>query len=470
MALFELVEEWDRDLRSDDPLRFPGYGDRLAALDTESVRTGRTEHAVIIEGDFGVLGGSMGIVHGEKVVRAIDRAIEGGLPVLVEVRSGGARMQEGMYSLIQMGRTAAAMGRLRSAGLGSIAVLHDPSTGGVFASYGSLCDLVAADSHATIGFAGPRVVEAFTGEPLEGRSHTAASAAAAGIVDFVGDPDQVRAWVAGALGVVECPLSVRPIPGPPDGRYEADPSADRDAGAPHGTAWDEVAAARAPGRHSGLDVAAALVESWTELGGTDPTVRGGLATVDGQRVVVIAQDRHAANGRPTPAAYRLALRAIALATRRGLPIVTLIDTPGAEPGPESESGGIARSIAEAFLALSEARVPTIAMCVGEGGSGGALAFAMTDRFLIQRHAVFSVIAPEGAATILRRDPAAAAEVAEELRLTSEDLVASGIADEVVGDGVDDAVRAIRRSLQITRVGSRTQRWDASTARWLRSDP
>lgn len=457
MALLKLTEEWDTDLMSADPLGFPGYAVALDALGAESVRTGLAEGAVVIEGDFAVFGGSMGVVHGEKVVRAIDRAITLGLPVLVETRSGGARMQEGMVSLIQMPRAAAAIGRLRAAGLASVAVLHDPTMGGVFASYASLCDVVAAEAGATIGFAGPRVTEAFGAVVTRGRSHTAEAALAAGLVDFVGDRVELALWVAGALGLERRPLEIRPLP------EGSDPE---DADGTDGSAWAEVARARRIGRPSGIDVAAALVDSWTELAGVDPTVRAGLATVDDRRLVVIAEDRYADHGRPTPGGYALAQRAIALASRRGLPIVTLIDTPGAEPGSASEQGGIARAIAETFLALGEAPVPTVAVCVGEGGSGGALAFGVADRVLIQRHAVFSVIGVEGAAAILHRDPSRAPQVAEQLRLTSHDLVDLGLADRVVPDDVDRTVAAIRDALADVDVGRRTMRLDAASRRWI----
>lgn len=458
MALLEIIEEWDADLRSGDPLAFPDYAARLAGLDRESVRTGRADGVVVIEGDFSVLGGSMGVVHGEKVVRAIDRAIDLGLPVYVEARSGGARMQEGMISLIQMGRTAAAMGRLRAAGLGSVAVLMHPTTGGVYASYSTLCDVVGAEAGATVGFAGPRVAEAFTGRSVEGRSHTAETALAAGLVDFVGDTDALAAWVRAALGFVDRPLEVRTRPGP-DGDPQDPPSA--------GTAWAEVGLARAVGRPTGLDVAAALVTSWTELAGTDPTVRAGLATVADRRVVVIAEDRYAGTGRPTPAGYALARRAIALAGRRGLPLVTLIDTPGAEPGSDAEQAGIARAIAETFLDLGDVPVPTVGVVVGEGGSGGALAFGVTDTLLVQRHAIFSVIGAEGAAAILYRDPARASEVAEHLRLTSTDLVDLGVVDAVVADDTDATVEAIVAALAQDHPGRRRTRPDRAARRWVR---
>src|SRR4051794_18988647 len=201
-----LVEEWDADLRSGDPLSFPGYAQKLGALPNESVRTGLAEGFVLIEGDFDVIGGSMGLVHGEKVVRAFDRATAERLPVVVVTRSGGARMQEGMASLIQLSRTAAAVGRHRAAGLLSISVHRSPTTGGVFASYGSLTDLRVAEAGATIGFAGPRVVEQTTGREVDSGSHTAETAFASGLVDAVLPPDEIARWVQAALGRADAPL------------------------------------------------------------------------------------------------------------------------------------------------------------------------------------------------------------------------------------------------------------------------
>ncbi|HEX7132343.1 MAG TPA: carboxyl transferase domain-containing protein [Iamia sp.] len=447
------METWDEDLISGDPLRFPGYADRLSE---ESVTTGRTATHVRIEGCFDVLGGSMGVVHGERVVRAFDRATELGLPVVCVTRSGGARMQEGMVSLLQLGRAVAAVRRHADAGLLSVAVLRSPTTGGVFASYASACALRVAEAGAVIGFAGPRIVADTTGEAVAGRSHTAETAHAAGLVDAVVPAGELDAWVDGALGLVAAPLAPRARPAP-------EPAPPEDATG----AWAQVVAARRPDRPTGVDVAAALVTSWTDLAAPDPTVRTALATVDGRRVVVIASDRHTAGGRPTPAGFRQAQRVIALAGRLGLPIVSLVDTPGADPGPDSENDGLAAEIAATFAAFDTVSVPTVGVCVGEGGSGGALALTWTDVLLIQEHAVFSVIAPEGAAVILERDAARAPTVAEQLGLTSDRLLALGVVDGVVPDGADETAAAVRAALATAEVGGRRTRPDAVSAAALR---
>ncbi|HYI61915.1 MAG TPA: carboxyl transferase domain-containing protein [Acidimicrobiales bacterium] len=465
----DLDEEWDEDLRSADPLRTPGYAERLAALPHESVRTGRTATHVVVEGCFDALGGSMGVVHGERVVRAFDRARELGLPVVCHTRSGGARMQEGMVSLLQMGRVASAVRRHGEAGLLSVAVLRSPTTGGVLASYASLCDVRVAEAGAVVGFAGPRVVAHTTGEEVEGRSHTAETALAAGLVDAVRPPDQLDRWVDVALGLRPAPLAPRSLPvgGGPVPTAGGDPGvggppAAPSVAAPSG-AWAEVVAARRLDRPTGVDVAAHLCASWLELGGADRTVRTALARIGPTDVVVVASDRHAGTGRPGVAGFRQARRAMALAGRLGRPLVTLVDTPGAEPGPASENAGIAGEIAATFAALDGVQVPTVGVCVGEGGSGGALALAWTDVLLVQEHAVFSVIGPEGAALILERDATRAPAVAEHLGLTSGQLLGLGVVDAVVPDDLAATSAAVGEALSAAVVGRRRSRPDAVSA-------
>jgi acetyl-CoA carboxylase carboxyl transferase subunit beta len=450
-----LLEEWDTDLRSGDPLGFPGYSAALKDASDESVRTGRTEHYVLIESCFEAFGGSMGVVAGERISRAFDRAVELRLPVVCVTRSGGARMQEGMVALVQLGRTAAAAQRHAASGLLSLAVHRSPTTGGVLASYGSLCDLRAVETGAVIGFAGPRVVAETTGEVVGDSSHHASTALAHGLVDAVLAPADIEPWVDTALGLRDEPLPTRALPpAPADGDDD------------ERSAWDEVLRARRPDRPSGIDVAAAICTSWTELAGTDPTVRAGLSTVAGHRAVVVANDRHAGSGRPAPDGFRLARRAVGLADRLGLPLVTLVDTPGADPSSGSENDGLARSIADLYGAMAALRSPSVSVCVGEGGSGGALALAWTDRLLVQRHAVFSVIAPEGAAAILERDAAKAPETAELLGLTSRDLIRLGVADGLVDESSDAVGAAVGRALAEAEPGDRGRRADALSARWL----
>jgi acyl-CoA carboxylase subunit beta len=452
----ELTHEWDTELVSADPLGFPGYN----PPERESVRTGimtvGRRQAAVIECRFDVQGGTMGAVAGERVVRAFTRATQQRLPVIEYVASGGARLQEGMLSLVQMGRTASAAARHSCAGLMSAAVLGAPTTGGVFASWASLADVRAAEPGAVIGFGGPRVVAEVTGHWPPPDSHTAESARAHGLVDALVDPADRTKWLTAATGLTRgAPLHLPPV------RRMAPPTGT----APPLDGYQALLRARDPGRPSGLEWAGWLTQDWVELGGADPAIRAGLAHIDGQRCVVVAMDRHAAGdaaAKPGPGAFRLAQRAIGLAGRLGLPVVTIIDTPGADPSPESEAAGLAGEIARTLVALAELRAPSVALCVGEGGSGGAMALGHADRLLMLSGAVFSVIGPEAGAAILYRDRGRAPELARALRITPADLLAQQVADAVVPETVGAVRGALARALDEARPGDRIDRLRRAT--------
>jgi acetyl-CoA carboxylase carboxyl transferase subunit beta len=470
--LLPLAEEWDRELVSADPLGFPGYAEALETAPGESIRTGlvvsRGVRAVLIQSDFEIFGGTMGAVAGEKIVRSFRRAVDQRLPVVAVTRTGGARMQEGMAALIQMPRTVTAVDEHARSGLLSAIVYRSPTTGGVFASWASLLDMRAAEPHATMGFGGPRVVRAVTGETLPAWSHTAENAHAAGLVDALVDRADQVAWVNAVLGSADWPLADWPLADADSGRIpETVP-----VGLPS-SAQQAIATARSRSRPSGLEWAAALCSSWVELKGSDPAIRAGLARILGERVIVVAMDRYADGAgaaRPGPAAYRLARRAIGLADRIGLPLLTLVDTPGAEPGPAAETGGIAGEIAATIAAMSRLRMPSVCVCVGEGGSGGAMALGHADRLFMLPGSIFSVISPEGAAAILFHDPARADELAGPLKLTSAELIGLGIADgmlpELAADRIDCLRQAVTGALGTALAGDRDRRIAKATRSFI----
>lgn len=457
----EVVEVWDGGLRSTDPLDFPGY--EVPDPTAESVRTALVElggrQAVWIDCDFRRMGGTMGAVAGERIVRAFDRAVRLAVPVVETVSTGGARLQEGMVSLLQMPRTVAAAGRHAAAGLRSAAHLRSPTTGGVFASFVSVADVRAAEPEATIGFGGPRVVAEVTGAYPPATSHTAESALRHGLIDAVVARDHCWSWLAAAVGLAEASPLVLPPGRPP--LPDATPPAD--------SPYPHLRRARGGNRPSGLEWAAWLTGSWTEIRGSDPALRAGIATVDERPVVVLAMDRFAGTfrpGAPGPGAYRLAQRAVRLAGRIGLPVLTLVDTPGADPRPASEAGGLAGEIARTLVSLAE--LPTLSVClvVGEGGSGGAMALAHTDELLMLNGAAFSVIGPEAGAAILYRDAGQAPRLARSLRMTPSDLLRLGIVDRVLPEHVAAVRSTIVQSLSNGRVGTRNARPDTVTAATL----
>lgn len=426
----------DDGLRSRDPL---GWEDYTSALERAAAASDRDEsvtagsaliggHKVEVASfDFGFIAGSMGEVAGERIARAIERAAERKVPFVLVTATGGARMQEGMRALVQMAKVVAARVTLGRAHQPFIAVLGNPTTGGVLASVGALADATIVESGATIGFAGPRVAERFTGSSLSEGSHTAENAFIKGLVDEVADTDDMKETVINALGAfaVDVPEVVEP-PSMPS------------LGAPPGDAWSTVEMARSPERPFAHELLLEMTESLFVLNGdrsgaNDPAVDVALGRIFGQRIVALALDRQRA---PKPSAYRKALRGIRLAERLGIPIVTFIDTKGADPSEESEAGGIAWEIASLFEAMLTVPVRTVAIVTGEGGSGGALAFATTDVLLAYEGSFFSVIGPELAAEILWRDPMRGPEAAQRLQVSAHELVKHGIADELIPEPPD----------------------------------
>ena len=437
--------ETDPRLGTTDPLAFVddvAYRDRL---DEQRARTGEVDaivtgtarlhgHPMVLAVlDFAFMGGSMGVVVGEKVARAAERARRERRPLVTVAASGGARVQEGMLSLLQMAKTAGAVKRLRDAGLPYLSVLSNPTTGGVYASFASLGDVIVAEPKALIGFAGPRVAEQVIGHPLPPGSNTAEFLLAHGMIDAVVERHRLRAHLGTLLDILAAP------------RTGYRPRGDRATTAPElpvDDPWDAVQGARDPARPTSVDYLARMLDGFVELHGDrcwrdDPAVVAGVGLLDGRGLAVVALERgHGGGGerhggRAFPEGYRKAQRVMRLAARLGLPLLTLIDTPGAYPGVEAEERGLAGELAASLALMSDLPTPVVAAIIGEGGSGGALALAVADRVLMQAGAIYSVIAPEGAAVILYRDPSRAAEVSAKLRLTATGLRQRGIVDAVV---------------------------------------
>ena len=454
-------KEHDSDLVSSDPLHFEdetAYRDRLRdlrestgerdALVTGMARVNGTEVAIAAL-DFGFLGGSMGVVVGEKLARIVEHAVERKSPLITVSSSGGARMQEGMLSLLQMAKTAAAIQRLHESGVPYISILRNPTTGGVFASFANLGDVTLAEPGALIGFAGPRVAEQAMGVKLPPGSHTAEFLLQRGMIDaIVARPDQCT-YLGTLLSVLTSPRK----------GHERRPLRFRRDMVPAGViAWEAVQRARAVDRLTSADYLRLMVENFVELhgdrsSGDDPAIIAGLGTLQGHPVAIVAMERgHGEDrvrrheGRTYPEGYRKARRMMDLAERLHFPLLTLIDTPGAYPGIESEERGLASEIAASLARMSTLRTPIVSAVIGEGGSGGALALAVADRVLMLEGAIYSVIAPEGAATILYRDVERAPEVSAKLKLTAQELRALGIVDEIIPEPLAADLKSIADTL------------------------
>ncbi|MEU8213443.1 acetyl-CoA carboxylase carboxyltransferase subunit alpha [Micromonospora sp. NPDC049044] len=427
--------------------------------------------AVLAVMDFRFLGGSLGCAVGELITRAAERALDDGVPLILITASGGARMQEGVLSLMQMATVSQAIAALREAGLLTVSVLTDPTYGGVAASFATNTDLVLAESGARMGFAGPRVIRQVTGRALPEGFQSADVLLRHGQVDMVVQRRSLRARLGALLAATRATRPARaPVP-----RQEPAPRHERlgeAAATPAGTpgavdsptvrdAWDTVRLARHPGRPTTLDYLDSVFDGFLELhgdrlGGDCPAVVGGVARLADRHVMVIGHQKGhttaelvARNfGMASPAGHRKALRLMRLAARLGLPVVTLVDTPGADPGVSAEEQGQAAAIAENILTLTVLPTPVLAVITGEGGSGGALALAVADRVLMLENAVYSVISPEGCAAILWPDRSAAPQAARALRLTAPDLCRLGVVDEVVPEpssaAHDDPAETARR--------------------------
>lgn len=434
-------EPWDEDVRSDDPLSFTDtkpYGERLAEARErtglgEAVLTGRAtldgRPLAIVAGAFEFLGGSVGVATGERIARAFERALEARLPLVALTASGGSRMQEGTLAVVGMAKLAAAAGRLRAAGLPYVVCLTHPTTGGVFASWGSLGTITFALPGALVGFAGPRVVELLAGESLPEGTQSAEALLAHGLIDAVVEPGELRERVGRVLAAWSPGLtSLAPAAGPMD-----------DGSGGTREAWASLQHARDLRRPGANALLAAVATDLTELRGDrtghpdDPACLAALARICGHPAVVIAQrrDEQGAPRGMNAAGYRKARRAMALAAELKLPLVTIVDTPGAELSADAEHGGLAGQIAGCLADMAALSVPTLALLLGEGGSGGALALLAADRVICAEHASLGVIAPEGASAILYRDLGHAAELAATQGGASWELHAHGVADVVV---------------------------------------
>jgi len=442
----DTFKETDRSLISLDPLSFSGKATYREKIFQAQRRTGLTEAvvtgtcnigggpAVIIALDFGFLGGSMGCVVGEKVALAFERATKKKLPVVAVVTSGGARIQEGVLSLMQMAKTTGATKRHHEAHLPFIAVLANPTTGQVYSSFANVADIILAEPGALIGLAPLRVVEQTAGKPLPQGAHTAEDHLKHGMIDLIVERSKLGDLLPVLLDLLssryKLTLAKR------GGRYTF---RERSAESP----WQTVQLARHEMRPTSMDYIGRIISNFVELHGDrmygdDPAIICGLGYLSGEAVVVIGQERghgkeaHLRNdGRAYPEGFRKAQRAMKLAGKFRLPLVTFIDTPGAYPGLESEERGIGNALASTMALLSDLPTPVISVIIGEGGSEGALALGVADRTLILENAIYSPISPEGAATLLYRDAAKAEEVTPSLKLTAHDCKQLGIIDVVI---------------------------------------
>lgn len=434
-------ESWDR------PIDLSGHpedyrADLVAAAERagcdESVLTGRGRvggrPVALVVNEFGFLGGSIGRAAAGRIIAAVRRATGEGLPLLASTASGGTRMQEGTPAFLRMVEISRAVMDHRAAGLAYLVHLRHPTTGGVYASWGSLGHLTVAEPGALVGFLGPKVYAGLRGEPFPEGVQLAENLVTKGVLDAVVATEDLPALVDRALTV----LVDRPA------RSVLTPRAGSPTAAP---AWSSVARTRDPARAGIRDLLRHGGESTVRLRGTsagerDDTVVVALTRLDGQPCVVVGQDRSSQDAENAlgPAGLREAQRAMRLAQELGLPLVTVIDTPGAALSPDAEEGALAGEIARCIGSLTSLTVPTVSVLLGQGVGGGALALLPAQTVVATEHAWLSPLPPEGASVILHGNPSHAAETAAAQRVRATDLLAEGAVHRLVPEVADDSAR------------------------------
>lgn len=405
----------------------------------ESVVTGegtiRGRRVAVIACEFGFLAGSIGQAAATRLVAGIERATAEGIPLLAAPVSGGTRMQEGTPAFVHMIRISAAIAAHKAAGIPYLVYLRNPTTGGVMASWGSLGHVTIAEPGALVGFLGPRVFEALYGKPFPTDVQTSENLYAHGIIDGVVAPEEIAELLDRTLSILlarpEAPGAAEPDP--PIGEVDT---------------WDAVLRSRRPDRpgvrrllrYAATDV---VPLNGTGQGEADPGLMIALARFGEVPCVVVGQDRRGqTTDRPMgPEALREARRGMRLAVELGIPLMTVIDTPGAALSPEAEEGGLAGEIARSLADLVTLSAPTLCLLLGQGNGGGALALLPADRIIAAQHAWLSPLPPEGASAIVHRDTEHAPELARAQHIRALDLRAAGVVDRIVPELPDAAEEA-----------------------------
>lgn len=410
---------------------------RVRADTDEAVLTGEAliagHRVALMACEFGFLGGSIGRDSARRLIAAIERATAEDLPLLASPASGGTRMQEGTAAFVAMIGISDAIARHKAARLPYLVYLRHPTTGGVMSSWASLGHITVAEPRALLGFLGPRVHEAITGKRLPEGVQRAENLYAHGLVDAVVSPRALPRLVARALSVLTAPHPASLVSEP---SYPAQQPS---------TAWGAITRSRNPARPGVHGLLHHVATDMLQLNGTGQGQAGhgmllALARIGDAPCVVIGHNRHPRQrGKPFgPAALRQAQRGIRLSSELGLPLVSIIDTPGAELSRAAEEGGLAGQIGRSLAELVRLESPTVSVLLGEGTGGGALASLPADIVLCARHGWLSPLPPEGAAEILLRDPSRAVEVSENLGITATALRNAGIIDRIIPEFEDAA--------------------------------
>ncbi len=447
--------EWDSGMLSQNPIEFSGYPEKLEQLQKQTglddaVLTGQASIGgqpcglAIMDGRF--MMGSMGSVVGEKITRLFERATQMRLPVITFAASGGARMQEGIVSLMQMAKTSAAVGRFQSAGLLYISVMTDPTTGGVTASFASLGDIIISEPGTLIGFAGRRVIEGTIAQALPEGFQRAEFLLEHGFLDLIVPRNRLKATLASLLALHQPATMKTPVK-----PVSAEDAENLKTAIKRRSGSECLDLIRQKNRPVIGDYLPILFDDLLELHGDrqfkdDQAMWAGIGRLGGYPVTIVGhrkgrtieENTRANFGMPHPEGYRKALRLMQQAEKFGRPVICFIDTSGAYCGIGAEERGQGEAIARNLREMMQLSVPVIAIVMGEGGSGGALAIGVSDELAMLSNALYSVISPRGFASLLWKDPAREREAANVLQITAEDLKRLGICDEIIEEPPEGA--------------------------------
>ena len=468
-------KEINRSIAAIDPTSSSSKSTYNARFSADQRRTGLYEaivtgvcsiggsSATLIVLDFGFMGGSISSVVGEKAALAFEHAAKRKLPVVAVLTSGGSRVNEGLLSLLQMGKITVSSERFSEKKLPLISVLANPTTGQAFASLANLADITLAEPGAIIGFSTARTIKESGTRSNQLTISNAESQLSNGMIDTIIDRTELNETLATLLDLTN-----------PEFRLSYRKKTKRNqTPLPKQRAWQSVGLARHTKRPTSIDYINRIVLNFFELkgdraSGEDPAIVGGLGHLGGQTVMIIGQERGGENndalndGMTSPAGFRKAVRLMKLAEKVEIPVITLIDTPGPNQGAPSEIGGLGSSIASTMSVMASLNVPTIAAIIGQGGSEGALALAIADRVLMMQNAIYTAMAPEEAADLMFDKSTSNEEVAESLRLTAADCLELNMVDEIVGEPItaahespDAAARQLRRIIltHLTDIGN-----------------
>lgn len=449
-------EPWFEDMEVSNPLDYEGYEDKLAAAREktglkEAVTVGRCkvfgEDIVLGICDSRFMMASMGHVVGEKITCAIERATALKLPVFIFCCSGGARMQEGIVSLMQMEKTSAAIRKHGDAGLLYCSILTDPTTGGVTASFAMLGDVIMAEPGALVGFAGPRVIKQTIGQELPEGFQTSEFLVEHGIIDGIVKRENLKKTIYFLVKTHQCNGKKTYADYRPNEEFHFELSETLKEQSWFSTprsAWEKVKAVRQVERPSASDYISHIFDFFVESHGDrafrdDKAMIGGLAFLDGQPVTIIADEKgkdfkecqERNFGMPMPEGYRKALRLMKQAEKFNRPVISFVNTSGAFCGIEAEERGQGEAIARNLMEMSSLKVPVLCLMIGEGGSGGALATAVGNEVWMMENATYSILSPEGFASILWKDANRAKEASEVMNITAQDLKRLGVIEEII---------------------------------------